>query len=120
MSPKGCEELELSLEEVTSLSIEDYHERFFNPEDAAQYIPKIKDLLQRNTYETFTFFQQVRVNQNPDWKWYISSVKILLRDEKKDPLVSQRQLQKLTGGILCKSSKLIHFMRYLSMQGRLI
>lgn len=88
ISPKGCKELGLSLAEISSLTMDEYHERFFNQEDAAHYLPKIKDLLLRNSDETLTFFQQVRVNQNPEWKWYISSVKILLWDEKKEPLLT--------------------------------
>ncbi len=88
MSPEGCDDLGLNLEEIKRLSIEEYHQRFFNPEDASYYVPKIMDLLERNTDETFTFFQQVRTIHSLDWRWYMSSVKILLRDEKNKPLLT--------------------------------
>ncbi len=88
MSPRGCEGLGLSLEEVKRLSIDEYHQRFFNPEDATNYVPQILDLLERNTDETFTFFQQVRIHAGDDWKWHMSSVKILMRDHQNKPLLT--------------------------------
>ncbi|MDX5346144.1 MAG: helix-turn-helix transcriptional regulator [Hymenobacteraceae bacterium] len=87
MSDRGLLNLEISLEELKRLGSE-YHRRFFNPEDAADYVPKLFDLMARNDdQEIFTFFQQVRPSEVHDWSWYFSSVKILLRNKDGNPLL---------------------------------
>lgn len=87
MSKRGLDELGMTLEELQTMSIEEYHEKFFNPEDANEYVPKIMDLLERNTNENLTLFQQVRVSGNDEWTWHMSSVKILMRDIEAKPLL---------------------------------
>ncbi|HEX2534585.1 MAG TPA: LuxR C-terminal-related transcriptional regulator, partial [Chitinophagaceae bacterium] len=63
--------------------------RYFNPEDAAGYVPKIQELLERNEgEELISFFQQVRTKESPNWTWYASAVKILLRDEEGRPVLT--------------------------------
>jgi DNA-binding CsgD family transcriptional regulator len=80
MSARGLEQLKVTNEELRALG-RNYHARFFNPEDAKDYVPKLFSLIERNEDdEIFTFFQQVRPDESHDWSWHFSSVKVLLRD----------------------------------------
>lgn len=81
ISKRGLRQLDVSLAELSSLSFEEYHRRFFNPIDAADYIPKIQALIARNSDEAVTFFQQVRMSEKSEYKWHISTLRILSRDE---------------------------------------
>lgn len=89
MSDKGLDQLGVTLEEITSLSSETYHSRFFNEEDSKDYVPKILGLLESNKIDdTITLFQQVRFSEDSNWEWHACSIKILLRDEEGKPLLS--------------------------------
>lgn len=88
LSERGRRELKVTLEEIR-LPHFDYHQRFFNPEDVPNYAPKVLGMVQRNANdEIITFFQQVRPGAGKSWKWYSSSIKILLRDKEKVPLLA--------------------------------
>lgn len=88
LSERGRQILNVSLEEVR-LPHFDYHMRFFNPEDFPNYAPKIFALVDRNADdEIVTFFQQVRSSPAVEWKWFCSSIKILLRDGEGKPLLA--------------------------------
>jgi DNA-binding CsgD family transcriptional regulator len=85
---RGREILNVTLEEIRLPHCE-YHQRFFNPDDVPNYVPKILGLLQRNEVgEMVTYFQQVRANENEPWKWYSSSTKILLWDKEQRPILA--------------------------------
>lgn len=85
MSRWGVENLGTTLEAIRQLKTE-YYDRYFNPEDAKDYVPKIFGLLERNNSDEFvTFFQQVRQSPEHEWRWYLSSTKILLRDGEGKP-----------------------------------
>lgn len=87
MSDYGLKGLQVSLEEVTSLSAQDYYSRFFNEEDSKDYVPKILGLLERNNDgEIITYFQQVRISGKCDWTWHMSSSRIFMRDGEGLPL----------------------------------
>jgi DNA-binding CsgD family transcriptional regulator len=88
MSQMGLNGLDKKLEEISILTNKEYHNNFFNPDDAADYVPKILSLLERNTDDMVTFFQQVRTTQHHDWVWYLSAIKILLRDEDEKPMLT--------------------------------
>ena len=89
MSKNGLDQLGVSLEEVTKITAEEYYGKYFNKEDSEDYVPKILGLLQKNNDdEICTFFQQVRLRENEDWKWHFSSVKILTRDSAGNPLLT--------------------------------
>lgn len=89
MSDKGLYALGLSLEEVRALSCAEYHSRYFNEEDANDYVPKTAALLERNiSDEIITYFQQVKLFQSPEWTWHLSSVKVLRRDSANNPLLA--------------------------------
>lgn len=88
MSPRGLAELGISLEEITSKTPEEYYGVYFNAEDAKDYVPKILSMVERNNDdEHLTYFQQVRLSGHDDWKWYMSSSRILLRDEAHQPVL---------------------------------
>jgi DNA-binding CsgD family transcriptional regulator len=88
LSEKGREILNVTLEEIR-LPHCDYHQRFFNPEDVPNYVPKILGMLQRNEVgEMVTYFQQVRATENEPWKWYSSSTQILMRDNDQRPILA--------------------------------
>lgn len=88
LSERGRRELGVTLEEIR-LPHFDYHQRFFNPEDVPNYAPKVLGMVQRNADdEIITFFQQVKAVKANSWKWYSSSIKILLRDKAQQPLLA--------------------------------
>jgi DNA-binding CsgD family transcriptional regulator len=87
MSPKGLSSLGIDLETIQNMNIEEYHKRYFNPDDAKDYAPKILELLQRdNDDESISYFQQVRYSESQGWIWHISSTKIFMRSEDGKPL----------------------------------
>lgn len=87
MSQRGLDFLGVTLQEIC-LPHSDYHNRFFNPEDAANYVPRIMRLLERNdSDEMVTFFQQVRPSEQHDWTWYLSSTRIFVRDAEGKPVL---------------------------------
>lgn len=89
MSDRGLKAMGVTLEEITSITVQEYHSRYFNNEDSKDYVPKLAGLLERNNDDDYcTFFQQVRFNLLEDWNWHMSSVKILARDEENKPLLS--------------------------------
>jgi DNA-binding CsgD family transcriptional regulator len=88
MSEMALRGLGVTLQELLDLGLE-YHQRFFNPEDAKDYVPKILGLLERNNDdEIVSFFQQVRQMPNMEWAWFLSSIKILLRDKNNQPVLT--------------------------------
>jgi DNA-binding CsgD family transcriptional regulator len=85
MSERGLRLLGVTLDEIKELG-SDYNTRFFNPEDAKEYVPKIAGLLERNKPdEMVTFFQQVRSCPEQEWSWYLSSIKIIMWDANGGP-----------------------------------
>ena len=88
MSPNGLQQLNLTLEEVRSLSTGEYHNRYFNPDDAMDYVPKVLNWLDNSSDENLSFFQQVRVGINGAWVWHMSTLKIILRDDAGMPVLA--------------------------------
>ncbi|MNL09486.1 Oxygen regulatory protein NreC [compost metagenome] len=89
MSEKGLKDLGITLDVITGLTPDEYYYVYFNADDAKDYVPKILGLLERNRDdECVTYFQQVRLSGHAEWKWYMSSTKILLRDENQFPLLT--------------------------------
>lgn len=88
MSEMALHGLGVSLQELLDMGLE-YHEKFFNPEDAKDYVPKILGLLERNNDdEIVSFFQQVKQMPDLEWAWFLSSIKILLRDKDHKPVLT--------------------------------
>ena len=88
MSSRGLGELNTTLAEIGRLTSEEYYQRYFNEDDAKDYVPKILGLLERNNDEEIvTFFQQVRFSEDSQWQWHMSSVRILTRNAEGAPLL---------------------------------
>ena len=87
MSPNGLNRLGVTVAELNRLGAE-YHSRYFNPEDAADYVPRITSLLQDDAVPDgfVTYFQQVRPGAAQDWSWYLSSSQVFLRNPEGKPL----------------------------------
>jgi DNA-binding CsgD family transcriptional regulator len=88
MSPRGLQKIGKTAKEVENMSNQEYHDQFFNPDDAKDYVPKILDLINRNTDDEVNFFQQVRTSSTQDFDWYMSAIRILLRDSLDRPVLT--------------------------------
>jgi DNA-binding CsgD family transcriptional regulator len=87
MSARGLQLLGTSMAELRAIGPR-YHERFFNPEEAHEYVPKLLHLLAANDLnQTISFFQQVRTGPGQSFCWYLSAVRIALRDSGGAPLL---------------------------------
>lgn len=88
MCNRGLNILGTTMDELAAIGPE-YHSRFFNPDDAKDYVPKILGLLERNNNdEVISFFQQVKHAENNEWKWYLSCTKIFMQNEEGFPLLT--------------------------------
>ena len=88
MSELGLHDLKITLDEITKLGNK-YVRKFLNPYDLSNYFPQVLKLFKNNKQnETFTYFQQARANSTEDWRWYLSSTKILMLDENNNPYLS--------------------------------
>ncbi|MFC3560788.1 response regulator transcription factor [Pedobacter jamesrossensis] len=89
MSERGLKQLQLSLEDVCSMTSAEYYSNFFNEEDAKIYVPKIGSFMHGNNVEdTLSYYQQLKFPGKDNWQWHLSSTKIFLRDEHNKPLLS--------------------------------
>ncbi|GAA4496054.1 hypothetical protein GCM10023172_08750 [Hymenobacter ginsengisoli] len=87
MSARGLALLGTTLPKLRALG-PGYHERYFNPQEAHEYVPKLFQLMERNdlTY-TVSFFQQVRTGPNQSFEWYLSASRLIERDTEGQPLL---------------------------------
>lgn len=87
MSERGRNILKVTIEELHEMGPK-YAERFFNMEEANDYIPFLVDLLHQNDPDKIvSFFQQVRATHQDPWYWYFIGLKLLMRDENGLPLL---------------------------------
>jgi DNA-binding CsgD family transcriptional regulator len=87
MSEWGTDFIGTSLTDLQQMGTE-YHDRFFNPEDAKDYLPKLFDLVERNNDEYIvSFFQQVRRSPQHEWSWFLTAAKVFYRDTNGEPLL---------------------------------
>lgn len=88
MSESGLKILGVTLNQLKAMGPA-YHDRFFNPEFAVVYVPKIFGLLARNKDgEVVSYFQQVRSSPEKNWTWFLSCTKVFLRDDEGKPLLT--------------------------------
>ena len=88
MSKRGLDQLGITLEQLQQMGPA-YHERFFNQEESAHYVPVIFGLLERNNNdEIISYFQQVRANPDQDWIWHACTTRIFMRDDADKPLLT--------------------------------
>ncbi|MFC4213304.1 response regulator transcription factor [Pedobacter lithocola] len=89
MSERGLKQLKLTQDEVCNLTNAEYYSRYFNEEDAKDYVPKIGAFMHANNKEdTLSYYQQLKFPENDGWQWHLSSTKIFLRDEDEKPVLS--------------------------------
>jgi DNA-binding CsgD family transcriptional regulator len=86
ISKTGLKLLNQKWSEIKGMSGQEYFKRYFNEEDTKDYAPKVLTMLQKNTEETASFFQQVRTSTIREWDWYMSMTKIFVRDHKNQPI----------------------------------
>ncbi|RZL10933.1 MAG: LuxR family transcriptional regulator [Hymenobacter sp.] len=87
MSSMGLQALGISLPELRAMGAQ-YHERFFNPQEAHEFVPKMYELMQQNDLtQTISFFQQVRTGPAQTFEWYLTATRLLLRDTAGQPLL---------------------------------
>ena len=80
MNSKGLEGLGINLEQLREIGA-DYLKQFFNLDDMEDFLSKLMALLEsRNTRESFTFLQQVKLKESKDWVWHIGSTRIFFQD----------------------------------------
>lgn len=88
MSQRGLDILGVTLDDLIRMGPQ-YHARFFNADETQEQVPKMIGLLERNNdNELVALFQQVRRNEQYPWVWYCTSVKIFMRDEDGNPLLT--------------------------------
>ncbi|GGK87119.1 response regulator transcription factor [Rufibacter glacialis] len=89
MSARGLQQIGVTLDQLQEMGRE-FHSRFFNPIESADYVPKLlHGLLTRNDEdEIISFFQQVRFQEQEDWMLHLSTIKIFMRDEEGLPLLT--------------------------------
>lgn len=115
MSPLGLELLGKKWEEISGMSGEEYHDKFFNPDFAAHSVPLLMKLIQQNTDEVVSYFQQVRTSRDREWDWYMSMTKILLRDSGNSPLLCITVAMKIDpeGYFTAKGARLLEENKFL-------
>ncbi|WP_276135189.1 LuxR C-terminal-related transcriptional regulator [Polluticoccus soli] len=88
MSDRGLNILGANWEDMAKLTLEEYYIRFFNIEDLNDYAPKVFEYLEKNSPDdSVTFFQQVR-SKDGNFRWYNTSIKILMQDDEGRPLLT--------------------------------
>lgn len=88
MSTRGLTQLHITLPELTAMG-EEYYARFFNPDEAHEYVPKIVDLLHCNDLNyTVSFFQQVRTGPQGAFELHLSTVRVLAQGQNGQPLLT--------------------------------
>jgi DNA-binding CsgD family transcriptional regulator len=86
ISKTGLKLLNQKWSEIKGMSGQEYFKRYFNEEEAKDYAPKVLTMLQKNTEEIASFFQQVRTSSVREWDWYMSMTKIFVRDHNNQPI----------------------------------
>ena len=85
MNKPGLDILGATLEELQQLNQEEYHHRYFNSEDSADYVPKLVHIITTRSRKQVSYFQQVRIPLNKDWQLYASNSKIFAWNEAGEP-----------------------------------
>ncbi|QIX60288.1 helix-turn-helix transcriptional regulator [Hymenobacter sp. BT18] len=81
MSKRGLHELRTTLDELRALG-PGYWEKYFNPADAADLLPKVYAMIQNpDPWASVSIFQQVRSAPDGSYVWHLSATRVLLRDE---------------------------------------
>lgn len=77
MSARGLRGLNTTMPALLALGSA-YHDHYFNPDEAHEYVPKVADLLGRNDPGyVISFFQQVRTGPSQTFEWHLSTARVL-------------------------------------------
>ncbi|WP_216859038.1 helix-turn-helix domain-containing protein [Hymenobacter citatus] len=88
MSAMGLTKLNTTLPELTAMR-EEYYSRYFNADEAHEYVPQVADLLERNDLNySLTLFQQVRTGPQRSYELHLSTVRILAQGNQGQPLLT--------------------------------
>lgn len=86
LSPRGRQLIGVTLDEITAMSGEEYHSRFFNSVDEEEFVSQVMNLVARNEPGTLcTYFQQVRTRAGCPWEWYSVGTTVFLHDNAGQP-----------------------------------
>ncbi|RZK94497.1 MAG: hypothetical protein EOO62_30665, partial [Hymenobacter sp.] len=87
MSRRGLALLQTSLAALHALG-PGYNRQFFNPVDAADYMPRLYQLLHSpDPLYVVSYFQQVRPTESAEYSLYLSTSRVLLRAADESPLL---------------------------------
>ncbi|WP_201987387.1 response regulator transcription factor [Hymenobacter rubidus] len=87
MSQRGLRQLHTTIPELTAMG-EEYYARYFNPDEAQEYVPKVVELLTRNDPDySVSFFQQVRTGPNGGFELHLSTARVLAQGRDGQPLL---------------------------------
>lgn len=81
MSERGLQLLGKRWDDIATLATGEFERLYFNEEDAKDYTPKIVNLMNSETDDPVSYFQQVRTGKNNGFDWYMSMTKVLLRHD---------------------------------------
>lgn len=96
ISEPGLKVLQTNNEDIKALGL-DYYKKYLSP-DSYAYLTEFMNLVGRSADdEDISFLQQIRANENEDWKWYASNSRIFLRDEEGIPVLSISYVIPVTG-----------------------
>lgn len=88
MSARGLATLDVTLPELTAMG-EEYYSRYFNADEAHEYVPQVVEMLERNDpNHSITLFQQVRTGPQRSFELHLSTVRILAQDQRGQPLLT--------------------------------
>jgi DNA-binding CsgD family transcriptional regulator len=88
MSARGLRTLQVTIPELVAMG-EEYYARYFNPDEAHEYVPKIVALLERNDPGySVGFFQQVRTGPDNTFELYLSTARVMVQGQDGGPLLT--------------------------------
>lgn len=88
MSQRGQRILGVQQDELVRMGPE-YYNRFFNPAEAQEHVPKMIEMLKSNNNDDIVaLFQQVRPSDAHEWTWYCASTKVFMRNEHGEPTLA--------------------------------
>lgn len=85
MNRIGLKGLGTTLEELLKTNSAQYHSKHFNSKSSSDYISKVMQLIEKNTSEKVSYFQEVRSPATKEWQLYISNTKIFARNDAGKP-----------------------------------
>lgn len=83
MNTFGLTILGETLDKIRHMSKEEYYERYFNEDATLEMEPKILELMESQTNEYASYFQQVRTAKG--WQLYATNTKIFARNGRNEP-----------------------------------